>query len=204
MSDSTPETPDRSPEADLALIRDMMQAGRKRAGVNGEHLVWWGSLLATAFFLQYAGVKEWIPFFGKPVWVGMTVVGWAGSIYMGMKTGRSNSENNPTLTAYGSAWLAVGITMALFTIGSLAGPGTGPGTATMVSSAVIGAAFFVMACVLQLRPMLFAAFGWWAIMLYALMRTEYSKEILLLLSIASLTLILAPGLYLRRLASDKE
>jgi len=204
MSDQTNPTRPRSAEEDLALIRQMMAVGRRRAGVNGSHLVWWGALLSSAFFLQYASVVDWIPKYGATIWISMMVIGWAGSFYIGCKSGRSHLEHNPVFKAYGAAWLAVGITMLVHMIASFAGDGTSPTGSTTLAGGVIGSAFFVMSQVLRIRPMLYAAFGWWAIMAYAIYATSFPKEILLILSAASAFLIMAPGLYLSRLAANGE
>jgi len=200
---STPNTA-HDPEADLALIRNMMAAGRRRAGINGAHLVWWGALLAFTFFYQYATILGWVPHYGAMPWVIMTAVGWAGSFFLGHKDGRSGAEHNPALAAYGSAWMAVGITMILFLLTAFIGNGSSHGSATILSSGVIGCAFFVMAHVLRLRPMYFAAAGWWAIMSYALLYPAFPKETVLVLSGASILFVLVPGLYLQRIASDES
>lgn len=205
MPEQDSETFDRSAENDLALIRQMMAAGRKRAGINGSHLVLWGALLSATFFAQYASVMKWIPTLNMELWVTMTVVGWVGSFYLGHKNGRSTEENNPTLIAYSSAWFAVGLTMLLFLLATLfSGNNVGPAASTMLSSGVIGAAFFVMAMVLKIRPMFLAAAGWWAIMVYVITADQIHVEILILLSAAAALLILLPGLYLQRLAQIEE
>lgn len=202
MNSITDEKSPQNAEADLALIRQMMAAGRRRAGINGAHLVWWGGILAIGFFSTYAQIMQWMPPLGVAPWILLMVVGWSGSFYLGHKAGRANSEHNPALSAYSSAWLAVGITMLVHMVMSLIGHGTPPTAATMLSGGVIGCAFFVMACVLQIRPMFFAAAGWWAIMAYAIYIDVLPKGFLLVLSGASLLLIMLPGLYLRRLAEN--
>jgi len=204
MTDTSPENITRNPEADLALIRSMMEAGRKRAGVDGLHLVWWGALLSATFFYQFAIVQKWVPNTSTASWFVVTAVGWAGSIYFSRKAGRVCREDNPTLAAYSSAWMAVGVTMIIYLISSLFAAQNSPASATILSSGVIGCAFFVMAHVLLLRPMYIAAFGWWAIMAYALIVPEIHKGILLVLSASSLLFIFAPGLYLKKLASGEE
>ena len=205
MSEQDSDTLDRSAESDLALIRQMMAAGRRRAGINGSHLVLWGMLLSATFFAQYASVMKWIPALNMELWVTMTAIGWAGSFYLGRKNGRCEEENNPTLIAYSSAWFAVGLTMLLFLLATLfGGNNVGPGSATMLSAGVIGAAFFVMAMVLKMRPMFMAAAGWWAIMVYVITAKQMHVEVLLILSAAAALFILGPGLYLQRLAQKEE
>lgn len=205
MSEHDSNTTSRSAESDLALIREMMAVGRKRAGINGSHLVLWGILLSATFFAQYASIMKWIPTLNMELWISMTAIGWIGSFYLGHKNGRSPAENNPTLLAYSSAWFAVGLTMLLFLLATMfGGNNVGPSAATMLSSGVIGAAFFVMAMVLKIRPMFFAAAGWWAIMVYVITAKQMHAEILLILSAAAALLILGPGLYLQRLVQTEE
>jgi len=203
VTQSTDDAP-RSAADDLALIRAMMAAGRRRAGINGSHLILWGALLAAAFFSQYASYVGWLPGLGNEIWIVMTAVGWAGSIYLGRKNGRPCNEHNPALEAYGSAWMGVGITMLLFLFATAFGKGQiGPSAATMLSSGVIGSAFFVMGMVLKMRPMFMAAAGWWAMMVYVIVTPRMEVEILLVLTAAALLLILGPGVYLQRLAKSE-
>lgn len=204
MSDNSADTAIHNPEADLALIRSMMAAGRKRAGIDGSHLVWWGALLSATFFYQYASFQEWVPNFRAIPWFFVTIIGWTGSIYFSRRAGRTCTEHNPALAAYASAWMAVGITMALYLISSFFAGENSPGSATILSSGVIGCAFFVMAQVLRLRPMYLAAAGWWGIMAYALAVPEIQREVLLVLSGASLLLIFVPGIYLKKLAAGED
>lgn len=192
------------PAADLALIRNMMAAGRRHAGINGTHLIWWGCLLGTAFFLTYAQVADWIPNQGALVWIIMMVIGWAGSFYIGYRQNRPSGEHNPALEAYASAWFAVGLTMVFHMTATLLGEGTSPSNATTLAGGVIGCAFFVMARVLKIKPLLIAAFGWWAIMSVAIYYPGFPKEFLLVLSSAAFILIAGPGLYLSRMAQDGE
>ena len=203
MTDSSPESTAHNPETDLALIRSMMEAGRKRAGIDGSHLVWWGVLLSVTFFYQYAVVQRWAVNFGAMPWLLITAVGWSGSIYFSRKAGRACRTHNPALAAYSSAWMAVGITMILYLLSNVFGAPNSPSSATILSSGVIGCAFFVMAQVLQLRPMYLAAAGWWAIMAYTLMIPEIQKELILVLSGASMLFIFLPGLYLKKLAAGE-
>jgi len=204
MSDNSPEAATHNPEADLALIRSMMEAGRQRAGVDGSHLIWWGALLSVTFFYQYAIVNGWAPNFGAMPWFLVTAIGWAGSLYFARKAGRACTEHNPALAAYGSAWMAVGITMILYLFSSFFSGENSPGSATILSSGVIGCAFFIMAQVLRLRPMFFAAAGWWGIMAYTLAVPDIQKGLILVLSGASLLLIFVPGLYLKKLAAGED
>jgi len=204
MSDNSPETAIHNPEADLALIRSMMETGRKRAGIDGSHLVWWGALLSATFFYQYAAVHGWVPNLRAMPWFFITAMGWAGSLYFSRKAGRACAEHNPALTAYASAWMAVGVTMIVYMISSVSSGENNPGSATILSSGVIGCAFFVMAQVLRLRPMYLAAAGWWAIMAYTIAAPVIQKELILVLSAASLLFIFVPGLYLKKLAAGED
>jgi len=188
-----------NPEADLALIRSMMAAGRRRAGVDGAHLILWGFLLMATFFIQYASVVGYLPPIQSILWGVTIIIGWSGSMILGRKMERSPQESNPALTAYVSAWLAVGITMLLHFTTSLLTQNFDPRASTMLSTGVFGVAFFVMAQVLGLRPFLLVAAGWWLILAYVVQLTRYPVEMLLVMGVACGALILVPGLFLRRL-----
>jgi hypothetical protein len=203
MTEDAQSSDVRSAEADLALIRAMMSAGRKRAGINGSHLVLWGGLLTISFLVQYAITKGWLPNMDALPWIIMMVVGWSGSMYLGKKNGPSCMARNPALVAYSAAWGGVGVTMLLHLVAAIIAGGVPPGASTILSAGVIGSAFFVMAHVLELRPLFLAAAGWWAIMVYAIVTPHLPREILLILSAAAAFLVLVPGLYLQQLAKNE-
>jgi len=191
-------------EADLALIRKMMSAGRKRAGIDGSHLVLWGAVLAVTFLAQYLMSTGIVPRFHIEAWVVAIVTGSIASSYLGRKMGPQYCGPNPTLTGYVSAWQAVGLTMVLYFVTSILSGETDNRTISILSSGVMGSAFFVMARVIITKPLYFAAFGWWAIMIYDAQLAEIHVETLLVKSIACVFLVLFPGLFLKRLSSAED
>lgn len=204
MIETQEQSGDRQPEADIALIRNMMMAGRKRAGVDGAHLVLWGALLMGTFLMQYSSVVGYIPKMGPALWGGMMIIGWLGSFYLGRKIPRAHCEHNIALTGYTSAWLAVGITMAAYFITSTLSGQPDNRTITVLSAGTFGSAFFVISHVLNVKLLRFVAVGWWAIMVYMVQLKNFDAEILLVMGFACGPLILVPGLFLRRLAGSEQ
>jgi len=196
-------SPSQQAETDLALIRSMMAAGRKRAGADGAHLVLWGALLMVTFFVQYASVIGRLPPLQTSLWVITLVIGWSASFYLGKRMPRAECENNIALIGYANAWLAVGITMALYFITASIFGQLDTRTVTVLSAGTFGSAFFVISHVLQVRPLRFAAAGWWLVMIYLVQVKSFGPEVLLVMGISCGPLILVPGLFLRRLASGK-
>lgn len=191
-------------EADLALIRKMMSAGRKRAGIDGSHLVLWGAILGVTFLAQYLMGIGVLPRFHTETWGVAIVAGSIASSYLGRRMGPQYCGPNPTLTGYVSAWQAVGLTIVLYFVTSVLSGETDNRTISILSSGVMGSAFFVMARVIIAKPLYFAAFGWWAIMIYDAQLAEIYVETLLVKSIACVFLILLPGLFLKRLSSAED
>jgi len=204
MTDIAETTTAREPAEDLALIRSMMAAGRKRAGTDGAHLILWGTLLMFAFFLQYASIAGYVPLMGTVLWTSMMVIGWVGSCFLARRTPRIQCEHNIALTGYETAWMAVGITMVLyFATATLSGQLENR-TITVLSAAAFGSAFFVISHVLGVKPLQLAAVGWWAVMIYIVQLENLDVEILLVMGFSCGPLILVPGLFLRRLAKSED
>lgn len=185
-------------EQNLALIRSMMEAGRRRAGIDGAHLMIWGSLLMVAFFAQYLQVFGYIPGGMLAIWLPFTAIGWLLSYRTGLREQEQNASANPATAAYVAAWSAAGTTMLCYFGFSFATDTFDPRTITILTGAVFGSAFYVISKVTQLPKLLLVAAGWWAIMIYSVIIPDYNTEMLLVLAAASAVLILLPGQILRR------
>lgn len=198
MSDQPDINSRKVAEENLALIRSMMEAGRRRAGIDGAHLVIWGSLLMVAFFAQYMQVYGYVPGGMLAIWLPFSAIGWLLSYRTGLREQEQNAGNNPATAAYVAAWSAAGTTMLCYFGFSFATDTFDPRTITILTGAVFGSAFYVISKVTQLPGLLLVAAGWWAIMVYSVVIPSYDAEMLLVLAGASALLILLPGQILRR------
>ncbi len=183
---------------DLALIRRMMEAGRRRAGIDGSHMIIWGALLMIGFFAQYASVVGYIPPAMLMIWLPIFIVGNALSIYVGHKHKKRSNCDSLSLEAYSSAWATIGIgAIIYFGISVLTGA-FDPKTMALLSSALIGGAYFVIARITKIKSLYLVVVGWWIVLSYFSMPMPFDHESLLIMAACCALLILLPGQMMRR------
>lgn len=189
-----------NPAGDLALIRAMMDAGRRRAGIDGAHMIIWGAILGIAFLVQYASAVGRLPELFIEIWVPAFLIGFPLSFWIGRRTSCEAERNNIALAAYGTVWLAIGVVMTLYLIGGVSSGQFDGGTATLLACSLFGTAYFVVAKVTRLSWMYACAAGWWLFFFQVTMLPNIDSEILLQMAGACFLLVLLPGLVLRRMA----
>ncbi|WP_417449064.1 hypothetical protein [Kordiimonas sp.] len=189
---------------DLALIRQMMEAGRSRVAVSGVHFILWGILLTLAFFLQYLSVQNYLPPMMVEIWVPMSILGWLVEFYLARQCPPAMRTSNPSVVAHTSSWAAVGITTLGYFAVSVFTKTFDPKIITILSSGLIGSAYWVTSAVTGVRWLRFIAFGWWAVLAYATSVEVYNGEMLLVMAAASAFFLTLPGFVMRRLNNGGE
>jgi len=198
-ADTSKET--RSPETDLALIRAMMQAGRKRIGVDGILLVVWGVMLTLGFTAQYIVIMSQYPHMILEIWIPVYVVGFLLSYLVEKRNPRTPTENNLALKVYAMTWKASGISIAVYFFLSLLSDTFDPMIITILTTVCFGSSFFVISVITGLQKLKFVAAGWWLLTALFSIFNTIGPETLLILSAASIFLLLIPGYFLRRMLS---
>lgn len=202
MQETTKSGPRRA-EDDLALIREMMEAGKKRVAFNGTHLVIWGSVLMAGFFAQFLSVKGVLPATVLGIWLPVFLVGWGSEFFMHRGKPAPKERNLPIL-AHATSWIAVGMGTLIYFGVSLAFGTFDPKAITLVSTALIGAAFFVTAAMTGFKWLNLVTAGWWGLMAYVAHLKVYDAEILLVMAAATGLLLSLPGFLMRRFAPFQE
>ncbi len=183
--------------ADLALIREMMQEGRNRIAIDGSVLALWGTLVALAFLGNWLRALGFIPLSQNTIWLTFMGSGWALTFIIGHKMDRSIGRGSPLVRGYVAAWTGVGLSMAGALIAAVTGAVNLSGaTMGLLSSALIGSAFFLTARLFRLNWLLIPAVGWWAVFIW-LSHLDYADEsIFLIFAGFSAVLLLGPGIKL--------
>lgn len=181
----------------LDLIRRMMEAGRRRAGIDGTHMIIWGALLMIGFFGQYASVVGYIPETIIAIWLPIIVIGNGLSFYIGRKHKAQCGNDTLSVEAYSSAWAAVGVGAIIYFGISLLTDAFDPKTMALLSSASFGGAFYVIARITRIKLLYLAVIGWWGVLIYFSMPMAFDHESLLIMAAASALLILLPGQLMR-------
>lgn len=202
VKNDTPE-PARTPEADLALIRSMMQAGRQRMGVDGIHLIIWGLVLSLAFLAQYLSVVGILPGMLFGIWVPAYAVGLTASYIAQKRSPRVANEENLALRVYSTAWNVTGTCIGMYFISSVLSKQFDHMTITFLTTALMGSAFMLTSLITGLGKLRFVAFGWWALLVFFGVFGDIGPQITLILSAACIILLLIPGYFLQRMLSDE-
>ena len=192
------------PAEDLALIRLMMEAGRDRVALDGVHFILWGILLTLAFFTQYLSVYGYLPRMMVEIWAPMFAIGWGIEFWLARRTPAPTRSANLAVVAHSSAWTTVGFgTLVYFAVSVITGT-FDPKAITVVSTALMGGAYWVTAVVTGVRWLKYIALGWWAVLGYATSLRIYDGEMLLVMAAASGLLLTLPGFVMRRLYNNSE
>ncbi|SDD31979.1 MULTISPECIES: hypothetical protein [Kordiimonas] len=192
-----------SAASDLALIREMMEAGKRRVAFNGTHLIIWGGVLMVGFFAQFLAVVGRLPDTVLGIWGPVLAVGWGLEFFL-FRGKAGPSEKNLPILAHATSWLAVGLgTMIYFGI-SLAFGTFEPKAITLISTALIGSAFFVTAAMTGVKWLNVVTAGWWGLMAYVAHQATFDAEMLLVMAVATGLLLSLPGFLMRRLAPAGE
>lgn len=188
-----------SAEADLALIRKMMQEAQNSAAIDGRFLVLWGCILGLtqALILFMSNVLAyadgvWILY----VWYVMLGIGICGSIFLAYL--HSRSSVNAGVRTYASIWIGFCLTIFLLFILAVSGQGALLLSLVIIAPAMTGLAFFATAAIIGLGWLRWVALGWWLTAIFAALFN--SSPFIEVISIAAyLALMAGPGLAITRL-----
>ncbi|MBL4639282.1 MAG: hypothetical protein JKY57_02010 [Kordiimonadaceae bacterium] len=197
-------TTDRTAEADLALIKSMMVAGRRRMGIDGVHLIIWGAILSLAFLAQYLSVMGIIPKTVLGVWLPTYAIGGIASYFAAKNIQRQAIEENLALSVYSTAWSTVGLGIAIYLIASVLADNFNPSTITMLTAAGFAASFSIVSVITGLQKLKYVAYGWWVLLAYFAYFGTHGANILLILCGACILLILLPGMLLKRMIGRED
>ncbi len=204
MTDNLNDTDARNPAEDLALIRQMMEAGRDKVAVSGIHFILWGFLLTVAFFLQYLSVHNYIPQMMVGIWTPIFIIGWGIEFWIARRCPPVTRTSNPAVVAHSSSWTVVGLTTLIYFGLSVATDTFDPKTITVLSAGLMGGAYWVTSAVTGVRWLKYTALGWWAVLAYATTLKIYDGEMLLVMAASSALLLTLPGFVMRRLYNTEE
>lgn len=190
MTDPDPSTTD--PAEDLAYLRALAEQGQRAVSLSGSYLLLWGVLIAGAYLNHYWATESQQIGLG---YLAMALVGWAGSMLLGWREGRSKQVSGMAGRVYSYVFIGAGLILTIFAVGASLSPVI-PGQAIMVVAAlVIGSCFMVTGLIARLRPILVIG-GLWFVAAIFLFTQLARLEILLYGAGLWLGLSAAPGAWL--------
>lgn len=183
-------------EEQLKIIQDMIEKTRIRMADSGIFFILWGWLVLAAclgqYLLVYLSREEWIGF----NWFGLMGLGFAISIFLGLRKERKVEVRTYSYVATTSLWQACGSSMAL--VAFVGFPlGVVPVHALIPIMAVIsGIGTFVTGRIVEWKPLQWAGLLWWTTAL-GLMGIHWHYHSLAL-AVVIIPAYLVPGYLLRR------
>ena len=152
-----------APEADLALIRRVMDEATRTAAMDGRYLVLWGLALAAAqagtlaiYGLYGPAISRWINY----LWWTAFAVGVGGSILLGF-AGR-HAPINLAVRLYRAAWRGFFLTMCILMAIAAFGKVIRFVDFMVFAPAITELTFFVSGAVAGFGWLRWIALGWWA------------------------------------------
>lgn len=187
-----------SAEADLALIRRMMQEAQQAAAIDGRHLTLWGSVLGLAQTLVLFSARFTSDNEGArtiTIWFALLGIGIVGSGILAYRYSRR--PVNLAVRLYSSVWVGFCLTMCLLFILAVTGQQEVLFSLSVVAPAMTGLAFFATASIIGMGWLRRIAVCWWltAIMAAVFSDTLYQGIIFIL---AYLFLMAVPGVLITR------
>ncbi|WP_375202069.1 hypothetical protein [Hyphococcus sp.] len=106
--------------SDLAYVRSLAEEGRDAPLVGGVFYFIWGGLMSAASLFAFLILTGVAPIGGVPVlapWAVAGLIGWAASMFMGMRLGAKPGAFTMGNRTARAVWLAVGLFMTVFWLG---------------------------------------------------------------------------------------
>lgn len=187
---------------DLAMIRQLLEDGRREVVDRGKHFIIWGVVPAVGAVLTYA--YAW----GAPVphptvsWLVLMLLGWAGSLMVGWRDSRGSRVSTLARRLLGGVWVSAAVTLTVLALAGMFGRSLSQEAIPGVASVVIAAPILVTMLLTGERWLGLVAVGWWAG--GALMLFAPGLYTLLVMAVMSLVLLAVPGLVLNAKARGRS
>lgn len=193
---------ERAAQKDLAMIRRLLEDGRREAVDRGKHFIIWGIVPAIGAALTYAHVSgAGVPDPGW-VWGGLLVAGWVASLVVGWRDSRGARVHTLARRLLSGVWVSVAVSLTVIALGGMFAAVLDYRALPGVLSVVMAAPVLVTMLLTGERWLGLVAVGWWiggAVMLFV-----PGVYTVLLLAAMSLVLLGVPGFVLNTKARERS
>jgi hypothetical protein len=184
-------------EAEISLIKKIMDDSRKAAVANGKHYILWGSVVTAALLANYImvllGVS--VQYQGMMWFVLMISTAIAGGI-LEKREHKKRRVQTFAGKLLGTLWFASGVSMFMLGFIGTASGAYNPIFICPLISIVLGVSYFTSGAIQQIKWLQYLALGWWAGSVFTFMFP--SKHTLLIFAAMILLFQLVPGIILYR------
>lgn len=149
--------------AEIRMIRALMQEARDVTAAWGPHFVWWGSLATVGLVVTWLRVAHGAAVPVRGVWLGILLVGWAGSWALMRRAGRRAGRRSSAGRVLGGIWVGTGATLTAITGSSLLAGSPADVTLPGLCCLVFGGGYWATSRLTGRRSMAIGAWGWWLV-----------------------------------------
>lgn len=194
---------DEQARRDLEMVRRLMAEARGAETAHGPHLVLWGVLMGSALLLTWAAASGLaVPHPGW-TWVVALVIGWTGSIALGMRGERGRGRTTMGGRILAGIWIGAGVTLTLIGLAGLFAEAVPSQLLPGLTSIVLGSAFWATSWVTGRASERWLAGAWWAGGTAMLIWSQ-GPWTLLFQAVLVLLFEVVPGVVLLRAARSEE
>jgi hypothetical protein len=176
---------------DLALIRRMMDEGRREVVDRGKHFLVWGVIGTVGAFVTWAYAVEWTALSPGWLWMALLAVGWTLSVVIGRSEAKQARVWTATSRLLAAVWICSAVALTLVALAGMFGGGLDVRALPGLLSIVLGAPIVVTGVLTGEDWLKAVGIGWWiggGVMLFV-----PGLYTLLLMAGMSLALLALPG-----------
>lgn len=178
-------------EQDLAIIRQLMEEGRRLVVDRGVHFMVWGVISAIGLTATYTSIVMGVGPDPQWVWAGLLVVGWTASLVTGWRADRGARVSTLARRLMSATWISAGVSLTLVALAGMFGPVVHEVALPGLLSVVIAAPVLMTWLLTGQGWLAWVGTGWWvggAVMLFA-----PGVYMLPLMAVMSVVLMAVPG-----------
>lgn len=150
-----------SAQADLALIRRLMEETRGEAVDRGKHFLIWGVVSGSGLVATWSAVTGNVNLDPRWIWAALLAAGWAASMYVGWRDSRRTRVRAVGRHLLSALWVATGASLTLIGVAGLFGDVVDVRALPGLLSTVVAAAFLTTSILMGAGWLKAVAVGWW-------------------------------------------
>ena len=181
----------------ITSIRRMVERGRSTPLIGGEAYVLWGLLIAGFLILLALGVGRLPDWLLLASWFAFPIVAGAGMFVLLQRYAGDGHAPSYRNMAVSRLWAMIALSLLALTTVEFATGFQSPVFLLIASSLLFAVGIGTTGSFVSSRPLLFAAIGWVGVAA-AVKFTADVGQAMLLVALAALLLLVAPGLMLMR------
>jgi hypothetical protein len=183
------------PEAELQVIRKIMEDSRKVIIDNGWHYILWGAVVTVALVANYimALARVNANYYGM-MWFVLMIGTWIAESVIERRIRKKERQKTFAGSLLSTLWSTAGVCMFIFGfVGSVSGA-YNPIFICPIISTVLGVTYIISGAIQQIKWMQLLSIGWWSGAMYMFLFP--SVHTLIIFAVMVLCLQVTPGVIL--------